>query len=204
MVGDLRRNLADVPHPLAFAALDAQAIPLADASAEVIIANHMLYHIPDLPRALAEIRRVLKPEGTLYASTNGARHMHQLYELVRAFGGEPSDEHQVIRTFNLDNGAAILSRYFTRVEMRPRKNLLKVTDVEPLVEYVRSNWDMDKRYIDANVDGFRAFVGGKMRDGSFLIDTDSGMLVASGRPNLTPGPAPQAEREESGRGNNSW
>ncbi len=36
----------------------------------MVLANHMLYHVPDLDRALAEIRRVLKPTGVLIAATN--------------------------------------------------------------------------------------------------------------------------------------
>lgn len=65
-----------------YAVADAQALPFADATFDAVIANHMLYHIPDLPRALAEIRRVLKPAGRFYASTIGREHMHELDELI--------------------------------------------------------------------------------------------------------------------------
>jgi ubiquinone/menaquinone biosynthesis C-methylase UbiE len=38
-------------------------LPVADASADVVYANAVLFYVPDRPRALAELRRVLKPGG---------------------------------------------------------------------------------------------------------------------------------------------
>lgn len=75
MIENARQNLSSIQHPFSFAVIDAQTIPFADASLDVVIANHMLYHVPDRPKALAEIQRVLKPEGRLYASTVGNQHL---------------------------------------------------------------------------------------------------------------------------------
>ncbi|GIV81336.1 MAG: hypothetical protein KatS3mg051_0690 [Anaerolineae bacterium] len=41
--------------------LDVQHLPFADATFDVAMANHMLYHVPDVTQALSELRRVLKP-----------------------------------------------------------------------------------------------------------------------------------------------
>jgi len=57
---------------------DAQQLPFPSQSFDGIFANHMLYRIPDLTRALAEMRRVLKRGGTLYAATDGMGHMREL------------------------------------------------------------------------------------------------------------------------------
>jgi ubiquinone/menaquinone biosynthesis C-methylase UbiE len=46
-----------------FRVIDAQEIPLDDASCDAVVANHMLYHVADLPRTLSEIRRVLRRAG---------------------------------------------------------------------------------------------------------------------------------------------
>ena len=43
---------------------DAQAPPFDDARFDVILSNCGIMHLPDQSRALAEIRRMLKPEGT--------------------------------------------------------------------------------------------------------------------------------------------
>lgn len=51
--------------------IDIQNIPFPDNCFDVVIANHMLYHVPDLSKALFEVKRVLKSHGKFYASTNG-------------------------------------------------------------------------------------------------------------------------------------
>jgi ubiquinone/menaquinone biosynthesis C-methylase UbiE len=63
MIRETRANLARLGHPFSFAQADAQALPFRDASFDAVIANHMLYHVPDISRSLGEVRRVLKPSG---------------------------------------------------------------------------------------------------------------------------------------------
>ena len=55
----------------AVAVADATSIPVAGQAADAVLANHMLYHVADLRRALGEIRRVLKPGGRLFACHRG-------------------------------------------------------------------------------------------------------------------------------------
>jgi len=47
---------------------DARSIPLSDASMDVVLATQVLEHIPDPVAVIGEIRRVLKPGGTLLLS----------------------------------------------------------------------------------------------------------------------------------------
>jgi ubiquinone/menaquinone biosynthesis C-methylase UbiE len=65
-----------------FDVIDAQAIPYAGASFDAVVANHMLYHVQDRPRAFSEIRRALKPGGQLFVATNGQDHMAELWAMV--------------------------------------------------------------------------------------------------------------------------
>lgn len=51
--------------------IDIQEIPFPDASFDKIIANHMLHHVPNLPQALKEVQRVLRPDGVFYATVIG-------------------------------------------------------------------------------------------------------------------------------------
>ena len=83
--------------------------PFDDGAFDVVIANHMLYHVPAPQRAVAEFARVLRPDGLLMAATNGPRHLRQLWE-VRAlvFGGPPTSAHPEISV--AVTGAAILRR----------------------------------------------------------------------------------------------
>jgi SAM-dependent methyltransferase len=55
----------DLRQPDAAEQMDATKIPYPDASFDVVIANHMLEHIPDDRKALAEFARVLRPGGLL-------------------------------------------------------------------------------------------------------------------------------------------
>jgi SAM-dependent methyltransferase len=89
---------------------DVQELPFADGQFDCAVAAWMLYHVPDLDRALAELARVLRPGGRLVAVTNSVDHMYELYELV----GSPPRE----MTFRAENGAALLGRHFVRVERR--------------------------------------------------------------------------------------
>jgi len=65
---ELRPEMADVireRHPgVEVVTSDCQQrLPFADASFDRALAIHVLEHLPDLPAALAEIRRLLKPSG---------------------------------------------------------------------------------------------------------------------------------------------
>jgi SAM-dependent methyltransferase len=44
---------------------DAEALPLADDSFDLVIGHAVLHHLPDLDRAFAEFRRVLRPGGRI-------------------------------------------------------------------------------------------------------------------------------------------
>ena len=50
---------------------DVQALPFKDDAFDVVIANHMLYHVPDPDRGVAELARVVHRDGVVLAATNG-------------------------------------------------------------------------------------------------------------------------------------
>ena len=60
-------------------------LPFEANTFDAVIANHMLYHVPDRAHALAEMQRVLKPGGTVYLATNGLSHLRELYKLEQTF-----------------------------------------------------------------------------------------------------------------------
>jgi len=58
---------------------DARALPLADASVDVLFSNLCLQWLDDLPSVLAGFRRILKPGGLLLCSTFGPETLWQLH-----------------------------------------------------------------------------------------------------------------------------
>lgn len=65
-------RLAASPIPVEFIGLDGQDIPLDDNSCDAGLLTYTLCTIPDHDRALAELRRVIKPGGALHFVEHGA------------------------------------------------------------------------------------------------------------------------------------
>jgi ubiquinone/menaquinone biosynthesis C-methylase UbiE len=64
-------RLAASETPVDFAGLDGQQLPFSDDSADAVLSTFTLCTIPDADAALAEVRRVLKPGGTLHFVEHG-------------------------------------------------------------------------------------------------------------------------------------
>lgn len=188
MVAESRQNVADLGRQFRFVQCRAEEIGLGDATFDTAIANHMLYHVTNLPQALAELRRVLKTTGVLYATTNGLTHMRDLANLLRQFDSRIDyGLDRVCRPFMLENGQEQLSRHFRHVRMIPFDDCLEVTEVEPLVAYVMSLSGMSNtcQVLSEELDRFRQFIDGRIRaEGAVRIGKSVGMFVASNaRPN---------------------
>jgi ubiquinone/menaquinone biosynthesis C-methylase UbiE len=63
---------ASVPFEVEFVHLPGEEIPLDDASVDTVLVTYTLCTIPDLPVALRQMARVLKPDGTLIFCEHGA------------------------------------------------------------------------------------------------------------------------------------
>lgn len=68
---------------------DASALPLPDASVDLLFSNLCMQWIPDLPALFAEWRRVLTPGGLLLCSTFGPDTLHELREAFAQADDEP-------------------------------------------------------------------------------------------------------------------
>jgi SAM-dependent methyltransferase len=165
-------------------ALDAAAIGLGSACVEVVMANHMLYHVSDLDRTLAEVRRVLVAGGTLLAVTNGLDHFVEFDALL----GEAAGRRDFVRPsarFSLERSGADLARWFDHVERRDHVGELVVPDLEPLVRFATSMRDLtfvgfDDASWARTMVRFEQLVAERLeRDGAIRITAHAGAFVCS-------------------------
>lgn len=153
-----------------YAVVDAQDIPFSDAAFDVVIANMMLYHVPDIGMALREIRRVLKPGGRFIAATFGE---NGVVQAVAQMLGMRFDANL---RFTLQNGGEQLQAVFSDVQRNDREDALKVTDLADLIAYLRS---MQQMTVLADVpDGtlltaFRRH----MKDGVLTLPKEYGVFI---------------------------
>jgi ubiquinone/menaquinone biosynthesis C-methylase UbiE len=180
MLERTRRMVDRQPARFKLAAGDARRLPFPDRTFQAVIANHMLYHVPDRPAALQEIHRVLSPGGKLFAATIGPDHLQDLAALVNRFEpGAAAEFLQAKNPFSLENGPDQLSEVFDRVQVFRHPSDLRVTEVNPLVEYVLSSFrlEVDK----GDQEEFRAFLDRELQKngGTITIRKDSGLLTAS-------------------------
>ena len=178
MLREAREHLRQTGRAFRFETSDAQTIPFARAAFDAVVANHMLYHVPDREKALFEIRRVLKPGGRLYAATNGRDHNRELWQKVEQAVGASLDTaaDPFHKNFSLENGRAQLSRWFSDVAIRRYEDALVVTEVDPLVAYVHSS----ERLSDAQLAAFRSQISADIAaSGAVRITKSVGLFIAT-------------------------
>ena len=182
MLLDAKRSLTGIAGSFSHAVADAEAIPFADASFDCVVANHMLYHVPSVEDAIAEIHRVLKPRGRLFAATNGRNHLREMWNLVAEFDAQAAriPEPDVHDHFGLETGLPLLSQRFPCVVLHRYDDALVITEAGPLVAYLTSALAGPRLLLDADdLDQFRAFVGDRIaRDGCIRVTKHTGLFEA--------------------------
>jgi len=159
-----------------FAQCDAQNLPFEFECFDAVIANHMLYHVPDIPRALAQCKRVLRRGRKLFAATNGINHMREYFQLIEEFRATEPIFPQL--AFTLENGADHLSRVFANVQRFDFDDALIVTETEPLVAYALSG--VIGHSLADRADALRDFIAGRIaRAGAIRISKSAGLFVCA-------------------------
>jgi ubiquinone/menaquinone biosynthesis C-methylase UbiE len=171
------RNLVPSGRNFKFERMDAQSITYEDHVFDVVIANHMLYHVPDRSKALTEIKRVLKDDGSLIATTIGNSHMKEMNDwVVRASNNK--DKNMFSLVFTLENGLAQLEEMFSKVVCSRYADHLRVTEAEPVMAYIRSAiraTDLSEENLGALEKELTAILE---KEGEIFITKDSGLFKA--------------------------
>ena len=175
MVQRAQQHLTEGARRFEFKVIDAQNIPFEDGRFDAVIANHVLYHVPDRTKALSEIRRVLGPSGRFFTSTIGQAHMRELHDLVCRFVPTVEPPPQ---SFLLENGLDQLAPWFSKVALHRYEDGLVITSAEPLVAYVLSTRAKSALMGDI-LTGFVSFVERELEThGVIHITKDSGLFEA--------------------------
>lgn len=175
--------------PLGFASVtgqqaDVAALPFADGSFDVVIAMHMLYHVPDQEKAVVEMHRVLKPGGTLAVTNNGADNLRQLYALTTTLGSSPVDPAAV--AFGHQRAHALLEGQFGNVQHSVHPGSLHVTDPE-VVFMALTSYPPGDGASDAQLRAFKAAIADAFALGGGVLDVqkDAGLFLS--RKGFAPG-----------------
>ena len=171
------RNLVPLGRSFKFEQMDAQSIPYGDKTFDVVIANHVLFHVPDREKALAEIKRVLKDDGHLITTTVGNTHMQEMYQwLKRVNSNERPD--MFSNPFTLENGLEQLQNVFSQVKMSRYADSLHVTEIDLLIAFIRSSIgavDLSEEKLGELRKDLSAILE---KEGRIFITKDSGLFEA--------------------------
>ena len=172
MLSMARKNIGEREN-VAYALADIQDIPYEDDSFDVVIANSMLYHVPDLEKGIREVRRVMKNNGVFYCSTYGTRNFTDvLAEWIELDGDRFIPNHN----FTMQNGEQILKEAFAKVEARFYEDSLLITNIDDLVDYIRSLVSF-KAIIDLPSHRIRTILTGHSCNGTIELPKEYGMFI---------------------------
>lgn len=181
MVREARTNLAALQTLRTkpeFVVADVQNMPFESGTFDTVVANHMLYHLPDISQGIGEIARVLAVDGTIYATTFGGNHLREVRDLQRRFAiGTLSvaDSMGHTASFSLENGERILRRSFRQVSVHRQNDAVMVDSAADLLVY------MESLAVEIDAEALRDYLESTVRrDGSIALTRSTGYLIAHG------------------------
>ncbi len=177
MLADAKNEIGDKPE-FQYAVIDAQKIPFADDTFDLVIANHMLFYCDDISKALSEICRVLKPGASLVCSTYSKRHMREITDLVQSFNSNiVLSSTNLYERFGLDNGKQILSKFFSDVTCKKYHDAIEISEATPIILYILSCHGNQNEILLNHYQEFKQYVEQKV-SGGFSITKDAGFFTA--------------------------
>jgi len=180
MLHNTKENLKETVHNFTYEEIDAQNLPYEDESFDVIIANSMLYFVPDIEKALSEIKRVLVKDGTFYATTSSRQSMWELNELVKNFDAKLGlHDNGMCYRFNLEEGYLLLKKFFDEINTEVFEGKIIVDQVEPIVNYKASTIKGSSVLVGEKKQEFSKYIEDYLKkNGPLSITTKGGIFKA--------------------------
>ena len=154
--------------PIDFIVGSADRLPIKSNSVDIILAFFMLYHMPVIPKALSELRRVLVPHGKVIVSTTSSnnRPKGKALKLKMADIARVSLPYSKLSDpFNLENGQKQLEEVFKVVGKFVYEGEIRVTDPEIYLKSMESTKDLlDPMPSEVSWQKARHFVKDKMQE----------------------------------------
>ena len=175
ILADARKTIGDHPQ-FQYSVFNAQKIPFADNTFDLVIANHMLFYCDDIPKALQEVRRVLKSGATFTCSTYSQKHMHEITDLVQNYNANiVLSSTNLYERFGLDNGRQILQPYFKDISCHKYQDAIELSDSIPIISYILSCHGNQNSILLDHYQDFKQYVEKQVKDG-FHITKDAGFF----------------------------
>jgi ubiquinone/menaquinone biosynthesis C-methylase UbiE len=152
MVETCQRQANDRGLPVLVICGDAQALPVPHAAYDCVMANHMLFHVPDQRAALGELRRALKPGGRVVMTTTDRRDTSRLMSLHRQAAKQLGwvAAAAVVDRFNLDH-IDFVREIFPDAERFVREDAFRFPSTDAVLRYYASG--LIDAIMDAPTDG---------------------------------------------------
>jgi ubiquinone/menaquinone biosynthesis C-methylase UbiE len=138
MVGKAKENVQPLNLPIKFEIIDAEKILYPNQVFDVVIGCHMLFHIPNIEKALLGINRVLKPAGRFISTTISRNHIRELKNFLSEFGLYSEEMLKKFSESRNETGRKILKRFFADIELYEYINHVNITSVDPLMRYIET------------------------------------------------------------------
>ena len=173
-------KLQEINQNFIYKEINAEDIPYEDESFDVVIAQHMLYFVPNIEKALAEIKRVLSQGGMFYVSANSCDSMAELNKLAEKFAPNLGlDNNGFSNRFDLENGKSILEKYFSEINIEILEGKIIVDDAKPVVSYKASTIQGSSILVGEKKKEFTKYLEDYIRkNGNISITTKTCMFKA--------------------------
>ena len=157
---------------------DIQNIPFPDNCFDAVIANYMLYHVPDITKGLSEVKRILKPGGKFYSATNGTGGMQKYISEALKKINPQSTAYTEVLAFNLQNGKDVLSGHFQDIVRIDYEDSLAVTDTQDLIDWIKSSIAAAEIPVNDLNSLYDYFENIRQKEGAINIPKETGLFIS--------------------------